>query len=212
MRCSAGWIGLRRRALGAMKISKNTILKINNIVLYLAFSFLVGSGLIMLYRIPPCSRGDDTGTVLGMGRHDWGELHWWVGLFMVAMMLVHLVVNRAWLTKIAAKGGSWKLWGGLALGLLMVGGLFAMPIQEGGGGCDGCSSSEDCGGGGGGKGKGGCKSGGGCEKEGCGAGEDEGCGEKGSEGCAKEDPGGGGCEGCEEKKKPAEQDCEGCDG
>jgi len=162
-----------------MKISRNTILRINNIVLYLAFSFLIGSGLVMLYRIPPCSRGDDTGTVLGLGRHDWGDLHWYVALGMVAMMLVHLVVNRVWLTKIAAKGGSWKLWGGLALGVLMVGGLFAMPIDEGGEGCSGCSSSEGCGGDGGGE----------CE--------DEGCGEEGCEGCEEEDSEEGGCEGCD---------------
>ena len=114
-----------------MKVSKNTLLRINNILLYLGFTFLLGTGLLLVYRLPPGSRGGRGLSMLGMGRHDWGDLHFYAALGVVALMLVHLVLNWAWMRKIAAKGGNWKLWTGLGLGAVIVGLFFVFPIDKG---------------------------------------------------------------------------------
>ena len=39
-----------------MKPSRNTLLRINNILLYLGFSFLLGTGLLLVLRLPPGSQ------------------------------------------------------------------------------------------------------------------------------------------------------------
>ena len=68
-----------------MKLSRNTALRLNNILLYLGFSFLLGTGLLLVFRLPPGSRGGHGLTMLGLSRHEWGDLHYWVALGMVAI-------------------------------------------------------------------------------------------------------------------------------
>ena len=40
-----------------MKTPKSTVLRINNILLYLGFAFLAGTGLMLVFRLPPGNRG-----------------------------------------------------------------------------------------------------------------------------------------------------------
>jgi len=122
----------------AVKSSKNTINRVLNLGLYLAMCFLVGTGVLMWLRLPPGSshvgrRGDGGGvghrhgrsgggegegplTVLGMDRHDWGDLHLYTGLVFLVIGVAHLWFNRVWLKKIAASNKAWRLWAGLAAG------------------------------------------------------------------------------------------------
>lgn len=170
-----------------MKLSRNTALRINNILLYLGFSFLAGSGLLLVFRLP-CGK---TANLLGLSRHEWGDLHFYIALGVLALMLVHLVLNRAWLTKIAAKGGGWKLGAGLGLGIAIVGAFFTIPLQADNTieMCATCADRENC------------------EKAGC---EEEDCGDCDQADCKEAE----GCDGCEEEGcDEKEQDgCEGCDG
>ena len=46
---------------------------------------------------------------LGYGRHEWGDIHTWVGFLGIILVMVHLVLNWQWLVKVAASkhiGGS----------------------------------------------------------------------------------------------------------
>ena len=116
----------------------------------------------------------------GLSRHEWGDLHWYAGLGIAGLMIVHLVLNWAWMRKIAATGGAWKLWGGLALGGLIAGLFFLPPVEaeDETGACNGCSA----GGGGGSDGGAGRP-----ERKGCG--QPAGCKESGA--CTESD----GCQG-----------------
>ncbi len=52
---------------------KLTIRRFLNLILYLSFCVMIGTGLMMGYRIVPGSRGGRGLEVLGWNRHQWGE-------------------------------------------------------------------------------------------------------------------------------------------
>ncbi len=75
-----------------------------DIMMYLLMSFVAGSGFLIGYRLPPCSRGGDHGiTLWGMGRHDWGELHLWAAYALLLMCIVHIAVNYSFIKVIFQK-------------------------------------------------------------------------------------------------------------
>jgi len=72
---------------------------------------LAGTGAIIKWVLPPGSgglgrelhgghggehSGEHIRELLGMGRHDWGEVHLWLGTIFVVLMLVHLVLHWGW--------------------------------------------------------------------------------------------------------------------
>lgn len=96
--------------------------RVLNLLLYLSFCFMAGTGLLLWIALPPMARrrrraGEDVETeFLSLSRHEWGDLHLYVGLAFIAMIALHLVLNWTWLTKIAGGKHRWRLWGGLAVG------------------------------------------------------------------------------------------------
>jgi len=79
-------------------------MRLTNLVLYLSFCFLVGSGALLSWKLVPGSRGGGGLEALGMSRHEWGDLHFWAGLIAVLATAAHLFLNWPWLKKIAASG------------------------------------------------------------------------------------------------------------
>lgn len=64
-----------------------------------------------------------------MTRHDWGEIHLWLGIAFLVGIAVHLVLNWNWLTKIAAQKHAWRLWLGLLAGLALLILPLATPVE-----------------------------------------------------------------------------------
>jgi hypothetical protein len=110
-----------------MKIALRRIL---NLLLYLSFCVMIGTGLLMAYRLIPGSRGGQGLEVLGWSRHEWGALHTWVSYVFIALVAAHLAVNWTWLTKVAAKGHGWRLGAGLLAGAALVGAFLLLPITQ----------------------------------------------------------------------------------
>lgn len=98
--------------------------RVLNYVMLLMGAFLAGSGLAMVYKLPPGSRGGRGLTMLGMDRHEWGDLHFYVGLCMIVLVVVHLALHWGWLKNAlrSIKGGVG--WMGLALGAA----IFIFPL------------------------------------------------------------------------------------
>jgi hypothetical protein len=84
-----------------------------NIVGFVAFSVLAVTGLVELMFLPPGTGGRGRGagpavTVLGLGRHDWGDIHNVAGIAMLAIVALHLILHWRWikcLPKLLAAAG-----------------------------------------------------------------------------------------------------------
>ena len=107
-----------------------TFRRILNLLLYLSFCVMVGTGLLMAYRLIPGSRGGQGLEVLGWNRHEWGALHTWVSYVFITLVAAHLAINWTWLTKVAAKGDAWHLGAGLLAGGLIIGTFLLLPITK----------------------------------------------------------------------------------
>lgn len=60
---------------------------------------LAATGIIIKWVLPPgmgrYGRGGNT--LLGLTRHDWGDLHIWVALIFVASVIVHLAMHTGFI-------------------------------------------------------------------------------------------------------------------
>jgi hypothetical protein len=62
---------------------------------FVGFVVLVSTGILMRYVIPP---GQGHGRAIwGLGRHDWGTFHFWVAVFFLSTIAVHLFLHWKWL-------------------------------------------------------------------------------------------------------------------
>jgi hypothetical protein len=65
-----------------------------DIVSFILFVVLVATGLLMAFSLPPGSHG---WAVWGLGRHAWGDVHFWVAIAMLATIALHLVMHWRWI-------------------------------------------------------------------------------------------------------------------
>jgi len=68
---------------------------------FICFVFLASTGIIMAYLLPPGS--GRWLSLWGMGRHQWGEVHFWLAVAFLSLIALHIWFHRRWL--IAVVGG-----------------------------------------------------------------------------------------------------------
>jgi len=107
--------------------SRALLLRAGNFLLYLAFCAAAGTGLVMEYRLPRGRRGHGL-EVLGLDRHEWGDIHLILSLTTLGLIVVHLALHWAWLRKVASQARWWPLLLGLGLGLLLILGPLLLPL------------------------------------------------------------------------------------
>jgi hypothetical protein len=108
---------------------RNALHRTLNLALYLDCCLMLGTGLLLTYRLPPGSRGGRGLSVLGYDRHQWGDVHFWLGVGFVTLILLHLAMNWAWMKKIAGMNRRWPLWLGLLAGAAAVAALLLLPVD-----------------------------------------------------------------------------------
>ncbi len=65
---------------------------------FVGFVFLVSTGVLMRYVLPP---GSGTRTLVwGLDRHDWGALHFWIAGVFLAVLAIHLVLHGRWILSV----------------------------------------------------------------------------------------------------------------
>jgi len=83
-------------------VRKNKLNLVIDVLAYLAMAGLASTGLIMLYHLPPGTGGRHSGeparTLLGLGRHDWGDIHFGIAATFIALMLLHIILHWKWIT------------------------------------------------------------------------------------------------------------------
>ena len=60
---------------------------------------LIATGLIVRYILPAGSGGRGRGaaaSLWGLGRHDWGDVHFWLAVGIIALLIVHVALHWTW--------------------------------------------------------------------------------------------------------------------
>ncbi|MCD6283399.1 DUF4405 domain-containing protein [bacterium] len=66
-----------------------------NVIIYLLMGFLLFSGFLIKFTMPPGTGG--VLVLLGMDRHDWGVLHFWVAVALLIGVALHLWLHWSWM-------------------------------------------------------------------------------------------------------------------
>ena len=81
-------------------MSKNKLNLLVDVLGYLCMVALASTGLILLYRLPPGTGGRHSGepalTLLGLGRHDWGDIHFYIAVTLLLLVVLHVVLHWKW--------------------------------------------------------------------------------------------------------------------
>jgi len=113
------------------------------------FVLLVATGLLVRYTLPPGSGGRvpmggghggaqrEVGLVLGMTRHEWGDVHFWISVVLLAVLAVHVVLHWKWVASVVrgqprpegAGTGARVVVGGVALVALVVVALLPLALE-----------------------------------------------------------------------------------
>jgi len=111
--------------------SRRTILpRLLNLLLWLSFCAMAGTGLLLGFRLPPGSQGGRGLSALGLDRHEWGDLHIWVGYLFIISILLHLALHWRWLWQVASRKRAWPMVAGIGLGLLLMLLLVFQPVKS----------------------------------------------------------------------------------
>lgn len=73
---------------------------VDTIIAVLALSMVV-TGLLLRWVLPPGS--GQQRTLWGLDRHGWGDVHWWLALLLVGMVVLHLVLHWRWVCTMVAR-------------------------------------------------------------------------------------------------------------
>jgi len=65
------------------------------------FVLLGATGLLMHFILPPGSGGGPGGhrpalRIWGLSRHQWGEIHFWIAVGVLAVLSIHLILHWRW--------------------------------------------------------------------------------------------------------------------
>ena len=66
-----------------------------DLLLTVALLAMVATGIILHFALPPHS--GQTFVLWGLNRHEWGEVHFWLAVTAVAIVILHLALHWAWL-------------------------------------------------------------------------------------------------------------------
>lgn len=76
---------------------------------YFGLATLATTGLMLRYQLPPGSGGSHgmgsgagsdihpVTVVWGLSRHEWGDLHYWIALALMAVLAAHLLLHWKWI-------------------------------------------------------------------------------------------------------------------
>jgi len=104
-----------------------------DVAAFVAFLFLLSTGLLLRYQLPAGSGGRHPGgsgrgaadrsvTLLwGWTRHDWGYIHYWIAGLLVAILAVHVALHWKWIVCVlrGAQGDTSGLRFGIGLASLL---------------------------------------------------------------------------------------------
>lgn len=101
-----------------------------DIAMFAAMCFITGSGLLIHYRLVPGSRGGHGLSLLGLSRHEWGTYHLWAAYLLLALVLVHMALNYAFIKNCIAAKRTWVVAVLGLLGAAIIAAFLLLPIER----------------------------------------------------------------------------------
>jgi hypothetical protein len=80
--------------MGELLMKRPTLNFMVDAVAFTAFVLLASTGLLMHYVLPPGS--GHFGMLWRMDRHEWGQLHFWIAVVLLAFLALHLFLHWRW--------------------------------------------------------------------------------------------------------------------
>ena len=72
-------------------MKKSNLITFIDIAAFISFIFVVSTGVLIRYTLPPKS-GRFT-EILGMSRHEWGDIHFYITFIFLAILSIHLLLH-----------------------------------------------------------------------------------------------------------------------
>lgn len=111
-----------------------------NSLLYLGGVTLAGTGLLLEWRLPH-GQGNRM-RLLGLSRHEWGAVHFYLALFVSLAVLLHLLLHWRWIWKVAASCKRRWLFVAAVLTVAILGFFSLVPVETVPGGRGGALQSS----------------------------------------------------------------------
>lgn len=121
-------------------MKRATWITIVDVLSFVSFLFLVATGALLRYVLPPGSGGVAGGgpgwraasrpvdLVWGLTRHEWGGIHFWISVIFLVAIALHLLIHWKWIV-VSFRGrdpGGTRLQAGLGVGALL--GLLVLAV------------------------------------------------------------------------------------
>jgi len=72
-----------------------------DLVATLLFLGMIATGYLLRFPLPPGS--NKTLTLWGLSRHQWGDIHFWISLGLLAVLVIHLALHWNWIVTVIGK-------------------------------------------------------------------------------------------------------------
>jgi len=89
-----------------MEFNKNRLNFWVDLIMFVDMVMVALVALILRYVLPPGTGGrhggwggEDPITFLGLARHDWGDVHWYLALALLAFLALHIYLHWRWILR-----------------------------------------------------------------------------------------------------------------
>jgi hypothetical protein len=105
--------GLEPVELASLKepiMKKNDWKYLLDALLFVDLCSIAAIGLLLAFVIPSGRAPDTSKYFLGLHRHDWGNIHLYLALFLLVLLVLHLWLNWTWVVHSTKNyfGSQWK--------------------------------------------------------------------------------------------------------
>ena len=79
-------------------------------LLFVDITSIAALGLLMAFVIPAGKQAAEAKFFLGLHRHDWGDIHLYLAIFFLCLLVLHIWLNWTWIVQATKSyvGDYWK--------------------------------------------------------------------------------------------------------
>ncbi len=81
-----------------------------DVLMFIVLTSIAIIGLLMAFVIPSGRQAAESKYFLGLHPHDWGDIHFYLSLFFLVLLAIHLWLNWTWIVQTTRSyaGDYWK--------------------------------------------------------------------------------------------------------